>query len=192
MYEQLHPHVLDVLSIPTSELPPVHQSRIHIFSSVVATFFAPSDPCGISGMHHERIHATPLWHGDCPHYDCVYVTTGPEHGMCGMHSACVRLLFSFVYQQLIYNCAFVEWFVRSDNHPDPETGMWVVEPEFDNNGHISSLVIDVDTIIRSAHLIPVFGNITLPSTFHFSDSLDTFSAYYVNQFADHHTFELVV
>lgn len=191
VYEQLHPNVDDISTVPSSELPSLQDCRVRIFRSAVATFFAPSDPCGTGGMHHERIRATPLWRGEYPRYDCVYVATGPECGMRGMHVARIRLLFSFVYQQKTYRCAFVEWFILSDDEKDPETGMWIVEPEVDNLGHSIRSVIHIDTIICSAHLIPVYGNITLPSIFHFSDSLDAFPAYYVNKYADHHAFEIV-
>ena len=191
LYEQYHPHVVDTTSIPFAEFPVASSCRTRVFPSAVATFFAPSDPCGINGMHHERIHATSLWHNEYPRYDCVYVTTGSKSGMEGMHVARVRLFFSFVHQQTTFPCAFVEWFTLSDDCPDPETGMWVVEPEVDDNGEIVSSVIHIDTILRSAHLIPVFGDVTLSSGFHFSDSLDAFSAYYVNRYADHHSFEIV-
>ncbi|KAK7684227.1 hypothetical protein QCA50_012551 [Cerrena zonata] len=189
VYEQLHPNTEDISLVPLAELPSLSDCRVRVFPSAVATFFAPSDPCGIGGMHHERIRATPLWRNEYPRYDCVFVMTGLESGIHGMHVARVRLFFSFIYQRSTYPCAFVDWFISSDTQPDPETGMWIVEPEVDDNGHNMNSVIHVDTILRSAHLIPVYGNITLPAGFHFSDSLDAFSEYYINRYADHRTFE---
>ncbi|KAH7904448.1 hypothetical protein BJ138DRAFT_1019144, partial [Hygrophoropsis aurantiaca] len=52
-------------------------------------------------------------------------------------------------------------------------------------------VIHLDVILRSAHLIPVFGDGALPVDFHFSYSLDAFKSYYVNKYADHHSHEVV-
>ena len=50
----------------------------------------------------------------------------------------------------------------------------------------------LDIIFRSAHLIPVFGDGPLPTEFHYRDSLEAFTTYYVNKYADHHMFEVVV
>ncbi|KAH9979673.1 hypothetical protein BJV74DRAFT_879404 [Russula compacta] len=48
---------------------------------------------------------------------------------------------------------------------DEDTGLWVVEPEFE---------------AWAAHLLPVYGLSFIPEDFHFSDSLDAFRAYFVN------------
>lgn len=45
--------------------------------------------------------------------------------------------------------------------------MWIVEPELDSDGgHVRS-VIHVDTILHSAHLMPVFRIVDIPARFHF-------------------------
>ncbi|KAK7684399.1 hypothetical protein QCA50_012346 [Cerrena zonata] len=190
LYEQLHPEIEDVLAIPAYDLPILTTCRIQVFNSAIATFHAPSDPSGIGGMHHERVRATPSWRRSYPRHDCVFVSTGPERGMRGMHAARICLFFSFRYQERTYPCALVEWFVRIDDLPDADTGMWIVEPEFNNAEERVTSVIHIDTIVRSAHLIPVYGDTMISSTFHFSDSLDAFSTYYVNKYADHHAFEI--
>jgi hypothetical protein len=45
----------------------------------------------------------------------------------------VHLFFSFKYGGVTYPCALVEWFKQMAEHPDEQTGMWVVEPEVDVN-----------------------------------------------------------
>ena len=47
-------------------------------------------------------------------------------------------------------------------------------------------VVHVDTILRSAHLLPVFGEDPVPPYLSYADALDSFQAYYVNRYIDHH------
>ncbi|KAJ6475417.1 hypothetical protein C8R45DRAFT_935050 [Mycena sanguinolenta] len=41
----------------------------------------------------------------------------------------VFLVLSFVFGDEEYQCALVHWFVPEGDVPDPDTGMWVVEPD---------------------------------------------------------------
>jgi hypothetical protein len=68
--------------------------------------------------------------------------------------------------------------------------MWVVRPEFDKDDSPSISIIHIDTIIRAVHLIGVCRDDFLPKTLCFHDSLDTFRAFFVNKYADHHAFEI--
>ncbi|KAJ7918853.1 hypothetical protein B0H13DRAFT_2433842 [Mycena leptocephala] len=60
LYSQEHPDS----DIPTENIPigdcPLCPKKIKVFSSAVATFYAPSDQSGIGGMYRERIRA---WRG---------------------------------------------------------------------------------------------------------------------------------
>jgi hypothetical protein len=67
----------------------------------------------------------------------------------------------------------------------------VVEPEFDGNGHRTLAIIHLDCVAQAAHLLPVYGPSFIPEDFHFSDSLDAFHAYFVNQHIDHHSHDLI-
>lgn len=87
------------------------------------------------------------------------------------------------------SCAVVEWFSAVGDEPDEETGLWMVEPDLDVDGTRTLDMIDVKTIFRGAHLIPVFGEHPVPPYMKFSDTLDSYRAYYVNRYADHHTHE---
>ncbi|KAK7683266.1 hypothetical protein QCA50_013528 [Cerrena zonata] len=196
LYEQLHPHAQ---LAPNTPPPPIYYrtvinprlTKISVFTSAAATFYAPSDISGIGGMRRERIRATPSWRKGPARYDCVLIETDSDaSGMRGLHAARVRLLFSFKYEEETFPCALVEWFTPVDCEPDVLTGMWIVEPEFDNRGVRVQSLVHLDTIVRAAHLIPVYGRETLPPRFHFSESLDSFKAYYVNKYVDHHSHEI--
>jgi len=157
----------------------------------VAEFFAPSDPAGIGGMHRERIRATPSWRNEGPRHDCLFATNDPDlPGMLGLHVARAVLFFSFKFNRILYPCALVQWFSLVGEDPCRETGMWMVERDWEEDGTQSMGVIHVDSIVRGAHLIPVYGEDFVPRHITFSNSLDYYSAYYVSKFADHHSHEI--
>ncbi|KAI0245058.1 hypothetical protein BJV78DRAFT_1277562 [Lactifluus subvellereus] len=89
-----------------------------------------------------------------------------------------------------YPCALVMWFIPGDE-PDEDTGMWVVRPEFHGNGRRTLTIIHLGCIARAAHLLPVFGTSFVPDELHFSDSLDVYRAYFVNNNVDHHCHEFL-
>jgi hypothetical protein len=142
-------------------------------------------------MRCERIHAIHAWRNGPGRYDCVFVNTDPSvDGMLGLDIARVRLIFSFKHEDKIFPCALVHWFSRVGDSPDEHTGMWIVRPEFAEDGTQTASVIHIDTIFRAAHLMPVFGNDPVPRYLSFTDSLDSFNSYYVNKYIDHHAFEV--
>lgn len=172
-----------------SDLPQFH-GRVHVHESAVATFFAPSDLCGAGGMHQERIRSTSSWYGQ-PRHDTVFVALDDSlPGMEGMVIARVRLFISFHYKNVDHHCALVNWLVRDDDDPDPDTTMWTVSPEM-QDGLPTTQVIDVKTIVRAAHLLPVFGPEPVPSDVHHYNSLDRYQSFFINSFADHHSHELL-
>ncbi|KAI9449194.1 hypothetical protein BJY52DRAFT_1206414 [Lactarius psammicola] len=159
-----------------SELPQFH-SRVRVHHSAVATFFAPSDLCGTGGMLQERIRSMPSWY-DHPCHDTVYVvlddTLPSMEGMVITH-----------YKRVNYACAFVNWLVCDDDKPNSDTGMWTVSLEEHHRKPVSQ-VIDVRTIARTAHLLPIFGSDPVPPDIQYYDSLDRFKSFFVNAFVDHH------
>ncbi|KAH9944801.1 hypothetical protein B0H21DRAFT_862719 [Amylocystis lapponica] len=192
LYFQLNPDSLLAPSdVPISSCPFI-AGRISVYHSAVAMFYAPSDISGLGGMRRERIRATPVWRGDAAgRYDCAYIENdATKRGLRGLHVGRVRLFMLLRHRAISYPCALIEWFVPISQEPDPNTGMWIVEPEFDADGSRTSDVIHVDSIMRNAHLIPVFGDNFLPHGFRASDSLDAFQVYFVNKFADHHAHEV--
>ncbi|KAJ7050028.1 hypothetical protein C8F01DRAFT_1001342, partial [Mycena amicta] len=71
------------------------------------------------------------------------------------------------------------------------TGMWMVEPE--KVGHSNRRLITVvhlNSMLRGAHLIPVFGERPIPHDLRYFHTLDAFLAFHVNKFIDHHANEI--
>ena len=69
--------------------------------------------------------------------------------------------------------------------------MWMVRPSYLDDGSLNLAVIDVDSIVRAAHLLPVFGNESIPHDTAAHNSLDCSNVFCVNCFVDHHAFELI-
>lgn len=170
---------------------PTFSGNIHVFHSAVATFYAPSDRSGIGGMHRQRIRAMPSWRNSHGRYDCMFLEKDPTlPGFRGLHVVQVRLFFSFKHNRKTYPCALIQWFVPIGDHPCEDTGMWMVEPDLDSDGQRVTAIVHLETVVRGAHLLPVYGTTVIPNDLHFSETLHAFRAYYVNKYADHHSHEI--
>ncbi|KAG2136951.1 uncharacterized protein EDB93DRAFT_1242305 [Suillus bovinus] len=146
--------------------------EVAVFNSAATTFYAPSDLSGIGGMQHEHIRACPLWWNEYPRNDCMFINTDSDaEGMRGLKVARVICFFSFKHDWEVYPCTLIQWFEKIGDCPDENTGMWM-------------------TVFRAAHLIPIYGSEYIPPSLKFYQSLDTFSSFYVNKYADHHVFEI--
>jgi hypothetical protein len=185
LYEQLN-------DVPSTDVDiddcPYFGGRIKVYHSAIARFYAPSDLCGAGGMYRERIRSNPNWHGQYARRDTMFVETSAElDGMPGMTIARALLFFSFTFDNRYYPCALVNWLVPG-KEPDEDTGLWMVQPEYEGNGRRRTLsIIHLDCVARAAHLLPVYGSTSIPEDFHFSDALDAFRAYFVNRYVDHHS-----
>ncbi|PBK62152.1 hypothetical protein ARMSODRAFT_990497 [Armillaria solidipes] len=169
---------------------PEISSKIYVYHSAIASFYAPSDISGIRGMRRERIRSTPSWYGH-PRRDCAFVMEDESTaGFRGMSIVRVQMFLSFEHRGTVYPCALVHWFKKTSRSPDRKTGMWVVQPERRYTRPVLS-VVHLDTLLRGAHLMPVFGPDPVPLKFHYASSLDCFKAFYVNKYADHHANEIV-
>jgi hypothetical protein len=145
----------------------------------------------MTGMTRERIHARPHWRKGPPRHDTIFVNSDPSlPGMKGLIIARVMLFFSFWLKGVTWPCALVHWFSAEDRLPDDDTGMWIVYPDREADGRPVLAVIHVDTILRAAHLLPVFGPKPVPADLHFSDTLDAFQTFYVNKYIDHHSYDI--
>ncbi|KAJ7491526.1 hypothetical protein B0H11DRAFT_2398839 [Mycena galericulata] len=152
---------------------PIFHARINVYHSVIARSYTPSDLCGAGGMYSERIRSNPNWHG-YPRRDTVLIDVGAP-AMGGL---------------VVGRCALVRWFVPIGDSPDPDTGMWVVEPEVARR-QPSLAIVNIDSMARAAHLIGLYGTAALPEHFHFSNTLDAFNRYFVNPYTDHHMYEFL-
>ncbi|KAJ6461522.1 hypothetical protein C8R47DRAFT_921810, partial [Mycena vitilis] len=139
-------------------------------------------------MYRERIRSNPKWHGYARRDTVLVDVDGPV--MKGLVVGRALLFFSFEFADREYQCALVHWFVPVGNapDPDPDTGMWVVEPE-SAAGTPAMEVIDVDAIARACHLQPFAQMSRRPVGIRTGNSLDAFNTYFVNQYADHHMYE---
>ena len=170
---------------------PFFGGSIYVFHSAIARFYAPSDLCGAGGMYRERIRSNPNWRGEYARHDTMFVEINSElEGMQGMAIARAILFFSFTFRDENLPCALVHWLVPRDQ-PDEDTGLWVVEPEYEGNGRRTLGIIHLDCVARAAHLLPVYGPTFVPEGLYFSDSLDVFRAFFVNRYIDHHSHDFI-
>lgn len=142
-------------------------------------------------MYRETIRSTGLWkQGEitAPRRDCVLVEDhARDSAIRGLHVARVLLFFSFNYESIQYPCAVVHWYKRSGDTVDTLTGMWALEPR----PHDVS-IIHIDTILRGAHLLPIFGDAEpVPHELNYTQTLDAFLAFYLNKYIDHHAHEIL-
>ena len=126
-------------------------SRLSVFHSATAIFRAPNNPSGTGGMYHETIRSAPKWKSGgtvTPRRDCVFIDNGSdEPGIKGLDVARVYLFLSFEIEGTVYPCALIRNFHRIFTEPDPDNGMWVVEPEHNEDGSPFMSIVHVDSIV---------------------------------------------
>jgi hypothetical protein len=173
---------------------PLHWiASICIYNSAVAKFPSYGDSSGYSNMQKEHIWATPSWRSSGPQFDPIFVNIDPTPGL-GMKGMAIARVLQFLKIKTVanaeYDCALVQWWTVLGKEPDDITGMWLTEPHIESDGPLMDIV-HLDCVIRGAHLLPAFGSSwSTPAEFHFSKTLDTFKAYYINKYADHHAFTI--
>jgi hypothetical protein len=173
-------------SSASAPLPADPVASISVYNSAVATFYAPSDPSGTRGMRRERMRAIPTWRRGKGRYDTIFIANGDGKGS-GMQSLLVaraRRFFSLRTRGgRTIPCALVHWWTVQGDACDEDTGMWIAEPDFDEDGQAVLGLVHLDCLVRAAHLIPVYLGCELPHGHSFADTLDAFESYYVNKFA---------
>ncbi|KAG0702844.1 hypothetical protein DFH29DRAFT_804359, partial [Suillus ampliporus] len=112
-------------------------------------------------------------------------------GIDGMEVSHVLCFFfsSFRHSQETFPCALVHWFKLMVNEPNPDTGMWMVQPSFHADSSRELSIIHVDTIIRTCHLLPIFDSDFAPENLTLHNVLDIWPSFYVNRFIDYHAFK---
>ena len=63
--------------------------------------------------------------------------------------------------------------------------------ECDRYGQATVDVINIDSIARGVHLLPVYGSSRVPDDFNYHNALDSFNSFFVNHYIDHHTHEFI-
>ena len=108
-------------------------------------------------MHRECMHAVTSWRQGAPQYDCIFINTDEsELGMHGLSVAWAKLFFAATVNRVKYSCALVHWYSVIKDSPDECTGMWVVRPDILDDGTPRTAVIHLDSIVRLAHLLPIY------------------------------------
>lgn len=113
--------------------------------------------------------------------------------MLGLDVAQVHAFLSFTHDSKLYQCALVSWFSRLGDKPDDTTHMWMLQGDFNDPEKTERhcAVISIDSILRAAHLMPMFGSGFTPKGLTPALSLTSvFRGWYVNKFIDHHAFEI--
>jgi len=151
LFYQTNPQETALPPIPSIRWMIAGVTRLSVFHSTYAVFCAPSNPSGIGGMYREMIRCIPrLKSGGTanPRRDCVFLDNGLEEpGVKGLEIARVHLLFSFETEEQVYPCALVHNFHKTCSDPDPDNGMWIVEPECARDGSRLMSVVHVDSIV---------------------------------------------
>ncbi|KAG2149121.1 uncharacterized protein EDB93DRAFT_1240432 [Suillus bovinus] len=165
LYDQIHvDNHHSSADVPLRDCPS-YTGPIKIFHSAAATFIAPSDPSGITGMRCEHIRVVPSWRKGPARFDCAFVNTDNRHdGMLSMDIIRIFCFFSFTFTNShTYPCALVQWFHRIAEERDDLTGMWMVAPSFNEDGLRDLSIIHIDSTRDSgAHLLPIFGTQLVP------------------------------
>ncbi|KAF9787417.1 hypothetical protein BJ322DRAFT_1187539, partial [Thelephora terrestris] len=167
---------------------------ISVFHSAKVTFCAPSNNSGTGGLYRETIRSTSRWLTSgimAPRRDCIVIATGSDiAGVRGLDVARVHMFFSFVFRDELFECALVHEFCKTFTDPDPDNGLWVFEPDYSADGSRIMSVVHIDSIVRAAHLLPVFKDSTpIPREINFTHTLDIFRAFYLSKYIDYHAFE---
>ena len=193
LFDQAHSRDPDAplgMDVPLAQCP-AFDSDIFVYHSMTAIFYSPSDTSGLRGTRQECIRSTPCWRKHLPRRDTVFITRDPTlTGIRRFDIVRILALFSFVHENVFYPCALVRWFIYIADEPDEATGMWVVQPDRNADGSPAIGVIHLDSVLRAAHLMPVFGDALMLIELCAENSLNAFQAFYINKYIDYHAFEI--
>ena len=191
LYKQLYPNSAISARLILPDSLPMIDGRIEVFNSAIATFHAPSDISGNTGMRCEHIQAMSSWRNGPARYDTVLINTNSDsEGIHGFEIARVLLFFAFHHQEKRYPCALVHWFSFADVEPDEETGFWTVGPDFTDDGSPHLAIVHINSIYRAVHLLAAHQDAQfINREFTMHSTLDEFKLFYVNKYVDHHAFD---
>ena len=184
LYDQLYLNSVILSHFILDESLPIIDGKIEVFNSAVATFNAPSNISDINGMHHEHNWATSLWRNSPACYDTVLINSNPDiDGVQGFEIAHILLLFAFWHHGKHYPCALIHWFSFVGLEPDQDTGLWIVEPSFDDSGSPFLAIVHIDSIFRAVHLLATHQDAQfINRTLMMRSKLDVFNSFYINRY----------
>jgi len=120
---QVAPNI-ELDDVPLADCPVLkNTTKIRVFPSAVAIYYAPSDFSGTRGMFRERIRAVDSWRHGPGRHDCVFVQHDPDQaGFLGLYVARVRHFFSIRHDKVDFPCALVSWYSTIGTMPCPGGG----------------------------------------------------------------------
>ncbi|KAH9975649.1 hypothetical protein BJV74DRAFT_862382 [Russula compacta] len=188
------PRVLNVVTLAVTRALAIHINR-PINSDLIRRFlFDQLHPDAPLSGDEVNINICPTFNSNIHVFHSALATFYAPNptlpGFTGLYAVHVCLFFSFKHNRKRYPCALVQWFVPIGDHPCEDTGMWMVEPDFDHRGQCVTAIVHLDTAVRGAHLLPIYGLAFIPHELHFSETLRAFRAYYINKYADHHMHQI--
>ncbi|KAN0101066.1 hypothetical protein V8E55_001050 [Tylopilus felleus] len=125
---------------------------------------------------------------DGPRHDYAFVYSQPGRpGMCGLDVIHILTFFTFGHYTKEYPCVVMHKYTIS-NEADEDTGMWVVQPAYNTRWQPDLTIIHLNTLYRTAHLIPIYGNRPISTEIQADNSYNSFHAFYINKYVDHHTY----
>ncbi|KAJ3793034.1 hypothetical protein GGU11DRAFT_873728 [Lentinula aff. detonsa] len=83
--------------------------------------------------------------------------------------------------------AYVKWFSKFRQNPDPHNGLYHIKPLLWRDGSRAVSIVPLDTIQQSVHLYPKWGG-TVPPEWTHESILDTCSLFFLSLFIDTHMY----
>ncbi|KAJ3925403.1 MAG: hypothetical protein NXY57DRAFT_1051695 [Lentinula lateritia] len=116
----------------------------------------------------------------------------------GLQVGRIRVIFSIPSQHLARlilpkgivlptHLAYVEWFTKFSQKPEPHSGLYRVKPLFNRDGSRAASVISVEMIQQSVHLYPKWDGV-VPSIWSYESVLDQSPSFLISPFTDIHTY----
>ncbi|KAJ3781293.1 hypothetical protein GGU10DRAFT_397449 [Lentinula aff. detonsa] len=115
----------------------------------------------------------------------------------GLQIGHIRVIFSLpvknldclfpVETPLPAHLAYVEWFSKFRQNPDPHTGLYHIKPLLWRDGSRAVSIVLLDTIQQSVHLYPKWGG-TVPPEWTYESILDTCPLFFLSLFTDTHMY----
>ena len=109
LYQQENWELLIPLgNVPLDICPTLLKTKVHVYPSAIAMFFAPSDKSGTQGMFREHIQAVDSWRKGPSRHDCVFVEQdGDFEGFSRLLVAQVYSFLSIKHKKVVHPCALV-------------------------------------------------------------------------------------
>ncbi|KAH8988449.1 hypothetical protein EDB86DRAFT_2808336, partial [Lactarius hatsudake] len=147
-------------------------------------------------LRREQIRSTRSWRGGPCGMTWVLVNMGDggtRLSQCLAMPPLEFVFFSLEHSGENFPAVLVWWYTLSDSsgHRDGVTGMWLVKREYNRDQKPHLAVVHIDTIFRAVHLLPTLDGPNATKGFSYTDTLDSYAIFYVNKYADHHSFEIL-